>query len=180
MTLQLHNLKPAKGSKKKKRRLGRGDSSGFGSFSGRGMKGQRSRSGGKGGLKLRGMKANVQSIPKLPGFKSPHAKFEIVNIEVLEKTFKNGDIITPTVLVSKGLIKSIKPGVKILGQGKLNKKFTIKVNKVSKSAQEAVEKAGGKVILFGKAAKKDKDTKPKKEEKKPEKSKESDKTKKSK
>jgi len=156
MALQLHNLKPAKGAKKKKRRVGRGDSSGMGSYSRRGIKGQRSRSGGKGGLKLKGMKAGIQSIPKLGGFKSPKPKLQIVNLVDLEKNFKNGDFITPAKLNAQGLIKTTKIGVKVLGLGKLNKKLTIKVHKISQSAQEAVEKAGGKVLLLGKVKKKEK------------------------
>jgi len=148
MALKLHNLKPGKGSKKRKKRLGRGDASGKGSYSGRGLKGQRARSGGKGGLKLKGFKANIQNIPKLPGFKSLKPKLEVVNLKDLDKVFKDGEVITPVLLKTKGLVKTTKNGIKILGQGKLNKKLTIKANKFSNSAKEAIEKAGGKVIEF--------------------------------
>lgn len=155
MALQLHNLKPAKGSKKRKKRLGRGNSSGLGNYSGRGMKGQRARSGGKGGLKLRGLKANIQSIPKLPGFKSAKPKFNIVNLKQINDNFKTGDKITPAKLLEQGLIKKIKPGVKLLGDGKINKKLTIKINKASQSAVDAVTKAGGQVILLSQKVKED-------------------------
>jgi len=149
MALKLHNLKPAKGSKKKKKRVGRGDSSGHGSYSTRGIKGQRSRSGGKGGLKLRGMKANIQSIPKLGGFKSHKPKYKIVNLKDLEAGYKNNDIVSVVSLLEKGLINSKKPGVKVLGEGEITKKLTVKVEKISDSAKKAIEKAGGKVFVFG-------------------------------
>lgn len=149
MALKLHNLKPAKGSKKRKKRLGRGNASGLGNYSGRGMKGQRSRSGGKGGLKLKGMKAGIQSIPKLGGFKSDKPKPAIVNLKDLEKNFKEGEIVNASSLLQKGLIKTKKNGIKILGVGEIKKKLTVKVDKISDSAKEAISKAGGKVILFG-------------------------------
>ena len=148
MALKLYNLKPAWGAKKKKKRVGRGDSSGHGTYSTRGAKGQRARSGGKGGLKLKGLKSNILSIPKLGGFRSLKPKLEIVNLKDLEKNFAAGEIITPAKLIEKGLIKSVKPGIKVLGMGTLSKKLILKVNKISESAKEAVEKAGGKVFLF--------------------------------
>ena len=94
MALTLSNLKPAKGSNKRKRRIGRGNASGRGTYSGRGLKGQRSRSGGKGGLKVMGMKARLQKVPKLRGFKSPHPKAEVVNLADLEKYFADGGQVT--------------------------------------------------------------------------------------
>ncbi|MBD3359718.1 MAG: 50S ribosomal protein L15 [Candidatus Buchananbacteria bacterium] len=148
MALKLHNLKPAKGSKKNKKRVGRGNSSGHGNYSTRGLKGQRARSGGKGGLKLKGFKSNIQSTPKLGGFKSLKSKLAIVNLKDLEKNFGNDDVITPAKLINKKLIDNTKNGVKILGVGKLSKKFTVKVDKVSDSAKQAIEKAGGKVFTF--------------------------------
>ncbi len=146
--LKLHNLKPAKGAKKKKKRLGRGNASGHGTYAARGMKGQRSRTGGKGGLKLKGLKNNIQSIPKLGGFTSLRPKLAIVNLKDLEKNFENNEVITAAKLAEKGLIKNTKPGVKVLGIGKVNKKFTLKVNKISDQARQAIEKAGGKIFLL--------------------------------
>ncbi|MFA5188613.1 MAG: 50S ribosomal protein L15 [Patescibacteria group bacterium] len=148
MSLNLNNLRPAYGAKKKKKRVGRGDSSGHGTYSTRGAKGQRARSGGKGGLKLKGLKGNILSIPKLGGFRSLRPKLEIVNLQDLEKNFENDDIITAGKLAAKGLIKGTSIGVKILGQGELTKKLIVKTNKISASAKEAVEKAGGKIILL--------------------------------
>ncbi|OGY41675.1 MAG: 50S ribosomal protein L15 [Candidatus Buchananbacteria bacterium RBG_13_39_9] len=149
MPLYLHNLKPAKGAKKNKKRLGRGNASGHGTYSGRGQKGQRARSGGKKGLALKGLKGIIQSTPKLGGFRSLKRKLEIVNIRDLEKNFNDNDTITPEKLAEKGLIKNIKFGVKILGQGKLNKKFTVYTDKISASAKEVIEKNKGKVLIFG-------------------------------
>jgi len=148
MTLKLQNLKPAFGAKKRKKRIGRGLGSGHGTYATRGLKGQKARSGGKGGLKLKGLKTNIQSIPKLGGFKSLKPKLKIVNLQDLEAKFENNDIITVGKLWEKGLIKNIKPGVKVLGMGKITKKFTLKVDKISATAQEAITKAGGQVILF--------------------------------
>lgn len=101
MALKLHNLKPAKGATRNKKRVGRGNSSAHGNYSTRGLKGQRARSGGKGGLKLKGFKSNIQSTPKLGGFKSLKSKLAIVNIKDLEKSFENNEVITPAKLVNK-------------------------------------------------------------------------------
>lgn len=165
MALELHNLKPFKGATKKKKRVGRGDSSGHGTYAARGMKGQRSRSGGKGGLKLKGLKANIQNIPKLGGFKSAKPKLEIVNLKDLEKYFVKSDIITAGKLLEKGLIKTTKNGIKVLGEGKLTKALTLKVNKVSESAKEAITKAGGQIILLSRNNDNKKDPKGKTAEK---------------
>lgn len=149
MALNLHNLKPATGAKKRKIRVGRGLSSGHGTYSGRGAKGQRARSGGKKGLKLFGLRGNVLSTPKLGGFRSLNLKLEVVNLGDLEKNFNDNDIITADTLKAKGLIGNDRAGVKILGEGKLTKKLTFKVNKVSESAKAMIEKNGGKIVLLG-------------------------------
>jgi large subunit ribosomal protein L15 len=149
MALSLSNLKPARGSKKHGIRVGRGTSSAHGTYSGRGAKGQRARSGGKGGLKSFGLKGIVLSTPKLSGFKSLKPKLAVVNLQDLEKQFNDNDIITPAVLKAKGLINDAKAGVKILGEGKLTKKLVIKTHKISESARAMVEKNGGQVILLG-------------------------------
>ncbi|MFA5075799.1 MAG: 50S ribosomal protein L15 [Patescibacteria group bacterium] len=144
MTLSLANLKPARGATKKKKRVGRGNSSGHGTYSTRGLKGQRARSG-VGGLKLKGLKARLQKIPKLPGFKSLYPKKAVVNIIDLDKTFTDGSIVTPQKLEEAGLISQAKFGVKVLGQGSLKKKLVIKGCLASQTAKEAIEKAGGKI-----------------------------------
>ena len=151
--LTLHTIKPARGAKKKRKRVGRGNSSGHGTYSTRGQKGQRSRSGGKKRLKYIGLKALVQKVPKSRGFKSHRPEMFSFNLGKLDKIFNNGDKITPQILLKKKLIKSIKPGVKILGDGKLTKKFTIQADGFSKSAVEKITKAGGKVEIIKKLKK---------------------------
>jgi len=141
MPLTLSNLKPAEGLKKKKKRVGRGGKRG--TYSGKGQKGQRSRSGGRKRLKVKSFRRILQRIPKKKGFKSIHPKMEIVNIGDLDKKFKNGDVIDLKILLKNGLVGKIKNGVKILGEGKLTKKLTVKANKFSRSAEKAIKKAGG-------------------------------------
>ncbi len=151
MMLTLHNLKIARGAKKKKRRVGRGNASGKGNYSGRGMKGQRSRSGGKKKLTLRGVKGYLLRIPKKRGFTSLKVKIETVNINSLN--LMDRDLVTPKYLLEKGLVKTIKNGVKILGQGELKKKLTVRANQFSKRAKDAIIKAGGSVEIIKKTQK---------------------------
>ena len=142
--MQLHQLKP-KHKLKKPKRVGRGGKRG--TYSGRGLKGQRSRAGRKFKPAIRGL---IKRYPKLRGykFKRIRPKPAVVNIEILEKKFKAADTITPKVLIEKGVIRRIKgrlPKVKILGRGKLTKKLIIEGCQVSKSAREEIEKAGGTI-----------------------------------
>lgn len=143
--LNMSNLRPAKGAKKTKQRVGRGWGSNRGKYSGRGMKGQRSRSGGKSGLKLKGLRAIMLNIPKTRGFKSPHAKKTVVNVADLGKAFKDGAKVNPAALKNKGLIKETKDGVKVLGNGEIKIKLTVQGCQVSASAKEKIEAAGGSV-----------------------------------
>jgi len=145
MTLNFSNIKPYSGSKKRRKRIGRGDSSGYGTYSGRGQKGQRARSGGKKKLKLKGLKPIIKRIPKVGGFKSIHKKPKIVNLDELSEKFKDGETVNLKKMIDKGLVKK-KDKVKILGRGKISKKLIIYANSFSKSAREAIEKAGGKAI----------------------------------
>lgn len=138
--MDLHTLPKTPG--KKKVRVGRGNAS-AGNYSGRGMKGQRSRSGGKGGLKLRGLKQTFKSVPKLRGFKSPYPKAQPVNLSDLEARFEKGDTVDAAALLEKGLVTTTQKPIKILGQGELTKSLTVKVTAASASAQEAITKAGG-------------------------------------
>ncbi len=144
--LGLNNLKPSKGSTKKRKRVGRGNSSGHGTYSGRGLKGQNARSGVS-GLKRLGMKSSLLQIPKKRGFKSHKPKNQPVNLGDLNNNFKDGEEITPKALLNKGLIKDAKLPIKILGNGKLKLKKNIfkNINKVSKSAKEQIEKQGGEI-----------------------------------
>lgn len=145
MSLTLHSLKPNSGSQKSKKRVGRGNSSGHGTYSTRGLKGQRSRSGGKSGLKLKGLKQNLMNVPKLRGFNSPNKKNAEVKLSVLDKVFADGTTVTPELLFENGLVKTTRNGVKILGTGSITKKVTISGCRVTKGAQEKIEKAGGSV-----------------------------------
>jgi large subunit ribosomal protein L15 len=147
MPLTLSNLKSFRGASKNRKRVGRGNSSGHGTYSTRGAKGQKARSGGKRGLKLKGFKRLMQNIPKLRGFKSLVSKMEIVNIQNLELKFENGAVIDGKKLVDAGIIRTIQFGVKILGGGKLAKNFVVKADAFSSSAKEAIEKAGGKAEI---------------------------------
>ena len=126
--MQLHDLTPAPGSTKNRKRVGRGNSSGHGTTSGRGQKGQGSRSGGTKGAGFEGGQTPLaMRLPKLPGFRNPRRiEYTAVNVERLERKFED---------------------VKVLGNGELTKKFTVKVDKVSASAQAKIEAAGGKVEL---------------------------------
>ncbi|MFA5318302.1 MAG: 50S ribosomal protein L15 [Patescibacteria group bacterium] len=146
MPLSLHTIKPAKGATKKRKRVGRGNASGHGTYSGRGQKGQRSRSGGKSGLKRKGMKQILLQTPKLRGFKSDKPKNQPVNLSDLNKNFKDGAKINPSVLLKLRLIDTIKEPVKILGKGELKiKNLEFSDVKLSKSVEEQLKKMGGKV-----------------------------------
>jgi len=143
--MQLHNLKPTK--KKRKKVVGRGGS--HGTYSTRGMNGQKARSGGGKGRSFAGDKTPLfRRTPKLRGFKSLYAKNNITNVSALETSFESGDVINPVMLLKKGLISKIKPRVKILGNGELNKKFVIENCIVSKSAEEKIKKAGGEIKII--------------------------------
>ncbi len=153
MELSLSNLKLAKGSRKKRRRVGRGNASGRGTYSGRGQKGQRSRSGGKSGLKMKGLRQFLKNKPKIGGFKSLGSKMAIININQLERCFEPGEVVDTKKLLTRNLIKTIKSGVKILGEGKLTKKLTVIADAFSKSAKKAIMEAGGNVQLKTKSPK---------------------------
>ena len=142
--MQLHELKP-KHKLKRKKRVGRGGKKG--TYSGRGNKGQSSRAGRKMVPIIREL---IKRYPKLRGYRSfvLQDNSAIVNIDTLEKVSKNGDIINPDNLIKNGIIRMIKgktPKVKILGRGKLSKQLIIENCKVSKTAKEAIEKAGGTI-----------------------------------
>lgn len=139
MSLSLHTIKPAKGSTKKRKRVGRGDASGHGTYSTRGQKGQKSRSGVS-NLKRLGFKATLRRIPKKRGFKSLEAKFQVVNLKDLNKFFKDGDVISPEALFAKGLVVNKNARTKILGMGELSlKNLKFENVKMSESVKEKLE-----------------------------------------
>jgi len=145
MEITLDTLKPFK-KRRKKKRVGRGFASGHGRYAGRGQKGQKARSGGKRGLRLKAMRKIWKKIPKRGGFRVLKEKMTIVNLDQIEKKFSSGEEVNPQILFNKGLIKSPKEKIKILGRGKLSKKLIFKIDTFSKSAENAIKKAGGTVI----------------------------------
>jgi len=142
--MQLHQLKPIH-KRKVEKRVGRGGKKG--TYSGKGIKGQKSRAGRKLQPIIREI---IKKYPKLRGYRlSPREKREVrVNVSTLEKKFESGAKINPEVLFTKKIIRKIKgriPEVKILGKGELKKKLIIEDCKVSKGAREKIEKAGGEI-----------------------------------
>ncbi|MDE5618833.1 MAG: 50S ribosomal protein L15 [Clostridia bacterium] len=148
--MKMHELKPAEGAKKEAKRLGRGIGSGLGKTSGKGHKGQWARSGGgvRPGFEG-GQMPLIRRIPKR-GFNNKFKKvYSIVNICELEARFESGAEITAEKLLEAGVLSKVEPyGVKVLGNGELTKSFTVKASKFSKSAVEAIEKAGGKTEVL--------------------------------
>nr|MDH3162245.1 50S ribosomal protein L15 [Bacillus licheniformis] len=141
--MKLHELKPAEGSRKTRNRVGRGIGSGNGKTAGKGHKGQNARSGGgvRPGFEG-GQMPLFQRLPKR-GFTNINRKeFAVVNLDKLN-SFAEGTEVTPELLLETGVISKFKSGVKILGDGKLEKKLTVKANKFSASAKQAIEVAGG-------------------------------------
>ncbi|MBT3231076.1 50S ribosomal protein L15 [Candidatus Uhrbacteria bacterium] len=145
MTLSLHTLEKSKGTKKTKKRLGRGYGSGKGGHTvGRGMKGQKSRAGSS-GHKRRGMRRLMLSTPKLRGFNSPNEKPQTVNVSQIDASYIAKEVVTPKTLASKGLVRYPNKPVKILANGEIAKAVTVKSCSVSKTAAEKIIAAGGKI-----------------------------------
>jgi large subunit ribosomal protein L15 len=141
--LQLHNIKPAKGSISNKKRIGRGWGS-RGKYCGRGAKGQKARSGSH-GHQLRGLRSVMLATPKVRGFNSRLPKSIVVSLDVINKTFIEGELVTPKTLLKKKLISNATQCVKILAGGALSKKLVFKHCIVSKQAGEKIKALGGVV-----------------------------------
>jgi large subunit ribosomal protein L15 len=141
--MELSNLKPKKGARHAKKRVGRGPGSGHGKTAARGEKGQKSRSGYSGKRGFEGGQMPLhRRLPKR-GFTNIFKKdYAVVNVSDLER-FDNGAAIDETTLRQAGLVKGQHDGVKVLGDGELSKKLTVSATKFSKSAREIIEKAGG-------------------------------------
>ena len=146
--MSLLNLSP--NISKKRKRIGRGNSSGHGTYSGRGIKGQNSRTGGGVRPGFEGGQMPIaRRLPKLPGFKNPCAvKYQIINLDVLEKKYSDGETVDIVSLAEKGIIKNKKHPIKILGGGEFKKKLTVKTDKASEQAVKKIEQAGGTVEMF--------------------------------
>lgn len=141
--MKLHEMKPAAGARKQRKRVGRGTGSGHGKTSGRGHDGQNARSGG--GVRLGFEGGQIPLFQRLPkrGFTNINRKeYAIVNLDTLNR-FDEGTEVTPELLIETGIVSNAKSGIKILGNGTLEKKITVKAHKFSASAKEAIEKAGG-------------------------------------
>lgn len=142
--MKLHDLAPAAGSNKAVKRIGRGPASGQGKTAGKGHKGQKARAGRGPRPGFEGGQMPLQRRVPKRGFNNIFAKeIAIVNVSALEDRFEDGAVIDVEALIAKGLVKETLDGVKILGNGDLTKKFTVKVNAYSASAKEKIEKAGG-------------------------------------
>lgn len=142
----LHELKPNPGATHRRKRIGRGIGSGHGKTAGRGTKGQKARDqvpltfeGGQTPLHRR--------LPRLKGFKNPTRKeYTIINVAVLEERFEAGEVVTPELLLERRIIKKIeKDGLKVLGEGELTKPLTVRAHQCSKSAEQKITAAGGRV-----------------------------------
>lgn len=146
--MELHNLKPSEGSRSSRKRVGRGTSSGTGKTAGRGQKGQLARSGGKTRLGFEGGQMPLfRRMPKR-GFNNINRKeYAVVNLSDLAK-FKDGSEVTIASLKEAGIIKKELAGVKLLANGEVKTKLTVKVAKCSNAAKEAIEAAGGSVEVI--------------------------------
>ena len=147
--MQLHDLTPAPGSTHRRKRVGRGNSSGHGTYSGRGLNGQGSRAGGTKGAGFEGGQTPLaMRLPKLPGFVNPRRiEYTAINVSELEARFEDGAVVDGEALKAARLTKKADEPVKVLGNGELSKKLTVQVEKVSASAKAKIEAAGGKVEL---------------------------------
>lgn len=146
--MKLHELSPAEGSKFESKRIGRGHGSGWGKTAGKGHKGQNARSGGgvKPGFEG-GQTRMSMRIPKR-GFNNIfRTEYAVVNVSDLER-FNDDVVVDVELLKASGLVNDVKDGVKILGNGELTKKLTVKAAKFSEAAKEKIEKAGGKVEVI--------------------------------
>ncbi len=147
--MKLHDLKPNRGSKKNRKRVGRGHGSGMGKTSGRGMNGQNSRAGG--GVPLwhqGGDTPYYRRMPKKPGFKNfNRVEFQEVNLEYLSQ-FRKGSEVNPDVLREAELINTISLPVVIMGRGELKKPLKVKAHRFTRKAVEKIEKAGGTVEVI--------------------------------
>jgi len=143
--LGLNNINAREGALKKKKRVGRGNASGHGTYSGKGKKGEKARTGSRNGLKVFGLRQLVMRTPKMRGFKSLSKKPAIFNVGDIAKKFKEGDTINLDILKQRGLVPKSTIAFKILGDGEINIKVNIEGGKVSSVARGKIEKVGGKI-----------------------------------
>ncbi|MFQ5886012.1 MAG: 50S ribosomal protein L15 [Anaerolineae bacterium] len=148
--MKLHELRPPKGAKRKRKRVARGHAAGQGKTAGRGTKGQKARSGG--GVRPYfegGQLPLVQRLPQKRGFHNPFKKeYAIVNVERLNEGFEAGTQVSPQALVEAGVIKSATLPVKVLGRGRLEKPLTVRAHAFSHTARSKIEAAGGEIEVL--------------------------------
>ncbi|MDO4865900.1 MAG: 50S ribosomal protein L15 [Clostridia bacterium] len=146
--MKLHDLKPAVGATTAPKRLGRGTGSGLGKTSGKGHKGAKARSGGgkRPGFEGGQMPLTMR-LPKRGFTNNFRTEYATVNVERLN-IFEDGATVTPVELIESGILKNVQDGVKILGNGEITKKLTVKAAKFTATAKEKIEAAGGKVEVF--------------------------------
>lgn len=145
--MELKDLKPAEGSKRNRKHVGRGPASGNGKTAGRGMNGQKSRAGGGKGAGFEGGQTPLaRRLPKLPGFRNfNRVEYVPVNVSRLDAKFNAGDLVDADTLYAAGIIKNTTDPIKVLGDGEITKALTVRVDKVSASAKAKIEAVGGKV-----------------------------------
>ncbi len=136
--LSLNTISQASGRAKKRKRVGRGNASGHGTYSTRGLKGQKSRSGVS-GLKRLGLKKQLLQIPKSRGFRSLNPKNQVLSVKVINQNFKDGELVTPAVLFAKNLVSSSSRAIKILGKEKLTVKVKFERIKMSESLKSQIQ-----------------------------------------
>jgi large subunit ribosomal protein L15 len=145
--LELHDLRPAKGARHSIKRVGRGTGSGHGKTSCRGQKGQKARGSVRPGFEG-GQTPLYRRLPKLRGFTNifsvDYAEINVVDLN----RFDNGTEVSPELLLGLGMVNDLKDGLKILGDGALERNLTVKANRFTKSAAEKIESAGGKVEVI--------------------------------
>ena len=147
--MKLHELSPVEGSKKKSKRIGRGHGSGWGKTAGKGHKGQKARSGGSIRPGFEGGQMPLQRRVPKRGFNNIFAKNVVaVNLSALNRKFNDGDTVDFEALKAAGIVKNGFDAVKVLGNGKIDKKLNVKVSAYSKSAKAAIEAAGGKAEVI--------------------------------
>ncbi|MBQ1478076.1 MAG: 50S ribosomal protein L15 [Erysipelotrichaceae bacterium] len=146
--MNLHELKYNEGARRGTKRLGRGQGSGQGKTAGKGHKGQNARSGGGVAIGFEGGQTPIyKRIPKRGFTNFTRKEYAVVNLETLNR-FEDGAVVTPELLKETGIVKKMLDGVKVLGNGSLEKKLTVKCHKISQSAKAAIEKAGGTVEVI--------------------------------
>ena len=146
--MRIEDIRPAEGSTKNKKRVGRGFGSGHGKTSCKGHKGQKARSGGPKGAGFEGGQMPLQRRVPKRGFKNIfRTEYAIVNLDIID-AMKDDAVVTPELLVEKGVIKDLKDGIKVLGNGSIQRPVTIKAHAFSAAATAKIEAAGGKTEVI--------------------------------